>query len=86
MNSKWFLLACRRDIVTRGLRVSGLVGTALVLINQGDVILSGAGSAELLWKVPLTFLVPYLVCTYASVSAVMAISTTGATATGQESD
>ena len=84
MNSKWFLLAWRRDIVVRGLRVSGSVGTALVLINQGDVDISGAGAADLLWKIPLTFLVPYLVSTYASVSAIIAVSKSSATEISQD--
>jgi hypothetical protein len=72
MNSRWFLLALRRDVVMRGLRISGVVGTALVAVNQGDLILSGVMPAELAWKIPLTYLVPYLVSTYASVSAMLA--------------
>ena len=73
MNSRWFLLALRRDVVMRGLRISGVVGTALVAVNQGDLILSGVMPTELAWKIPLTYLVPYLVSTYASVSAMLAI-------------
>jgi hypothetical protein len=73
MNSRWFLLALRRDVVMRGLRISGVVGTALVAVNQGDLILSGVMPTELAWKIPLTYLVPYLVSTYACVSAMLTV-------------
>ena len=45
-------------------RVAVIVGTVLTLINQGDMIL--AGSAPELWKIPLTYLVPYCVSSYSS--------------------
>jgi len=44
-----------------------IVGTLLLIINQGDVMLGGA--APDLVKTILTYLVPYCVSTYASVSA-----------------
>jgi len=53
-----------RSIVARGLRVSLIVGTLLTLINQGDLLL--AGQFPPLWKILLTFLVPYGVSTYSS--------------------
>jgi len=67
---EWFRIARRRDVVARGLKVALLVGTALTAINQGDVILSGQIAGAVLWKVPLTFLVPYCVSTYAGVEAI----------------
>jgi hypothetical protein len=73
--SDWLRVATRRDVVLRGLRVGGIVGTILVAINQGDVIASGTMSTESVWKILLTYCVPYLVSTYASVSTI--ISTTG---------
>lgn len=50
----------------RALKLAAVVGTLLVIINQWEALL---GKAELsLTKTVLTFLVPYLVSTYTSVS------------------
>ena len=50
----------------RAVKLAAVVGTLLVLINQWQALL---GQAELsLTKTVLTFLVPYLVSTYTSVS------------------
>ena len=68
----WLGTAMRRDIVLRSLKVGGIVGSILVAINQGDALLSGQFSGAVAWKIPLTYLVPYCVSTYASVSAVRA--------------
>ena len=65
----WLRIAVRRDIVLRGLKVAAIVGTILVAINQGDLIISGRLDASAAWKIPLTYLVPYCVCTYGCVSA-----------------
>ena len=70
----WFRTACRKDVVVRGLKVSLLIGTILTAINQGDLILAGDLGASSAWKIPMTYLVPYLVSTYASVSAIVAES------------
>ena len=51
----------------RGLRVSAVVGTALLAINQGEALLEGEFPAP--WKVLLTYLVPYAVSTWSSVAA-----------------
>ena len=69
---KWLQIAMRVDVVRRGLKVGLIVGTMLTLINQGDVILAGNLSADAAWKIPLTYLVPYCVSTYAGVSAILA--------------
>ncbi len=49
------------------LRRSGLialvVGTILTAINQGDLILAGNWPPALLWKLPLTYVVPFIVAT-----------------------
>ena len=50
----------------RSLVVALIVGTILNLINQGDVLLGG-GRLNL-WKLILTFAVPYAVATYGAVS------------------
>jgi hypothetical protein len=45
-----------------------VVGTILTLINQGTVLLRGQFPPELLWKVPLTYSVPFLVATWGALS------------------
>lgn len=69
---EWLRVATRRDIVLRGLKVGAIVGTILVAINQGDMVLSGQLDASAAWKIPLTYLVPYCVATYGGVSAIRA--------------
>lgn len=68
--TSWLKIALRRDVVLRGLCVGGIVGTILVAINQGDLLLAGDLPLNALWKIPLTYCVPYCVSTYASVSAI----------------
>jgi hypothetical protein len=67
----WLSIALRRDVLGRGIRVGAIVGTILVLINQGDVILDEGVAVVFNWKTLLTFLVPYCVSTYAGVSAIL---------------
>lgn len=50
--------------VRRALKVSAVVGTILTLINQGDIL--AAGTLPPLWKVCLTYLVPYCVSSYST--------------------
>jgi hypothetical protein len=69
---EWLSIAMRRDIVLRGLKVAAIVGTILVAINQGDLILSRQLDASAVWKIPLTYLVPYCVATFGGVSAIRA--------------
>lgn len=64
-------VAFRNDVVVRSIKVSATIGTLLVAINHGDTLLSANFPAELYWKIPLTYAVPYLVSTYASVSAIL---------------
>ena len=66
---QWLSLATQRSVVQRSLRVSLVVGTALMLINQGDIIVTGQYSFVLAVKAILTYLVPYCVATYVAVSA-----------------
>ena len=40
-----------------------IVGTVLIAINQGDVLLAGHWSRALAWKLPLTYAVPFVVAT-----------------------
>jgi hypothetical protein len=73
--SDWLRVATRLDVVLRGLRVAAVVGTILVAINHGDLIATGTMSIESVWKILLTYCVPYFVSTYANVAAI--ISTAG---------
>ena len=45
-----------------------VVGSILTLLNQGDVLFSGPRTVSLLWKVPLTYLVPFLVASWGVLS------------------
>jgi hypothetical protein len=55
------------DSVRRSLMVAIVVGTALNLINQGPEMLSG--HLPVLWKLLLTYAVPFLVASYGSYAA-----------------
>ena len=51
----------------RSLVVAIVVGTALNLINQGPEMLSG--KSPVIWKLALTYIVPFLVASYGSYAA-----------------
>jgi len=53
--------------VRRSLTVATVVGTALNLINQGDAVLHG--HLPILWKLALTYFVPFAVASYGSYAA-----------------
>ena len=57
------------SIVKRSLKISAIVGTILLAINQGDRILAGEGID--LIKAVLTYMVPYCVSTYSAVCTAM---------------
>jgi len=65
----WLSLARQPSVVQRAIKVAAIVGTILVAINQGGALLAGELSPALLIKIPLTYLVPYCVSTYAAVGA-----------------
>ncbi len=50
--------------VRRAIKVALLIGTLLILINQADILL--AGTLPPLWKIILTYLVPYGVSSYST--------------------
>ena len=60
-------LTFRRPIVWRSLIVAAGVGTALNAINQGPEIWKG--ETIVVWKLLLTYSVPFLVASYGSYSA-----------------
>jgi len=51
-------------LLVRSLSIALVVGSILVAINQGDVLLSGQWSVALVWKMPLTYAVPFVVATW----------------------
>lgn len=53
-----------RPLWKRSALASLVVGTILVAINQGDLLLRGTWSASLAWKIPLTYAVPFCVATW----------------------
>jgi hypothetical protein len=71
MSKEWFDIACRRSIVTRGLKYGAIVGSILIFINHGNAIIEGAVDSTRLVQMALTLLVPYCVSTASSVGAVM---------------
>lgn len=52
-------------MITRAVKVSLIVGTVLNLINSGDALIAGHWPPNV-WKIPLTYLVPFLVSYYSS--------------------
>ena len=59
-----------REVVMTSLGVAAVVGTILVAINYGDQIVSGIITRTDIIKMILTYFVPYMVSTYASVKAI----------------
>ena len=55
-------------LVRKALATSLLVGTVLTIINQGDALIAGQITATMLWKVPLTYLVPFAVSSYSALA------------------
>jgi hypothetical protein len=51
-------------MLRRSLLTALVVGTILTAINQGNLILQGNLSPILLWKIPLTYCVPFCVATW----------------------
>lgn len=59
-----FWPVCRRALI-----VAAIVGTILLAINQGDVLLAGQLSTLVAVKIGLTYVVPFSVSTYSSLAA-----------------
>jgi hypothetical protein len=55
-------------MLRRSTLTSLVVGTLLIAINQGGVLLSGSWPASLAWQIPLTYLVPFCVATWGALS------------------
>jgi ribosomal protein S14 len=50
-----------RPTLRRATTTAVVVGTLLTALNQGDLLLAGDTTSAMLWKVPLTYVVPFLV-------------------------
>ena len=60
-------LACAlryRPMLRRSALTALVVGTVLVAINQGGILVSGAWPASPAWQIPLTYAVPFCVATW----------------------
>jgi len=65
----WVALATSRSVVRRATVVALIVGSILVIINQGDAIVRGDLTTGRWLRIVLTVAVPYCVSTYSSVTA-----------------
>ncbi|MAG33970.1 MAG: hypothetical protein CL908_24075 [Deltaproteobacteria bacterium] len=70
--SGWFALASSAAVARRALAYMIVVGSILIAINHGDAILRWNIDGTRLFKMLLTPLVPYVVSTLSSVSAIRA--------------
>ena len=53
-----------RPMLRRSFFTALVVGTILTAINQGNLIAQGELSSTMLWKIPLTYCVPFCVATW----------------------
>jgi hypothetical protein len=77
----WLTLATRKAVVRRALLYAVIVGPILITINHYDALFSGAlfsGAidATRAVKMAMTVVVPYLVSTFSSVSALRSATST----------
>lgn len=66
----FWAIATSRLVVKRATRIALVVGTVLAVINHGDRMLFGNFNLDALFKILLTYCVPYSVSTYSSVLAI----------------
>lgn len=66
----WWQLALKPDVIKRSTKTALIVGTILAFINHGDALLAFNMPIERTIKMALTYLVPYLVSTSASIGAI----------------
>lgn len=71
MNLKLINIALEKGIVISSLKVALVVGCILNMINQGNHLVSMSFESINWFKLGLTFTVPYMVSTYASVRVKM---------------
>ena len=59
---------CYWPMLRRSTVTAVVVGTILVAINQGAVLVEGTLGSRLLWQIPLTYVVPFCVATWGALS------------------
>lgn len=57
----WCTVCCRPANLCRTVGIALVVGTILSAINQLDVLVSGEGTTATAVKIPLNYLVPFIV-------------------------
>ncbi len=60
-------------LMKRSLVICLLVGTLVTAINQGNFIVSGDIQQAMAWKIPLTYMVPFVVATTGGLLAARAM-------------
>jgi len=65
---RWQLFLSR-NIQTRALKTAAVVGTLLASINYLDILVQGSVTPSIVFKIILTYSVPYFVAGYSGVSA-----------------
>lgn len=65
----WSQAAFQRSVVRRSLKIAAIVGCILIIINHSDALLRGDFSGGRIFRMGLTFVVPYVVSTVSSVGA-----------------
>ena len=63
-------IAFSKPVVKRATRVALFVGAILAAINHGDRLITGNIDLSSVFKIVLTFCVPYAVSTYSAVVAI----------------
>jgi hypothetical protein len=71
VNKEWLALCFTKPVLQRALVTSFIVGTILIVINHSDALIAGKVDDIRLFRMALTYLVPYLVATTSSVSTIM---------------
>jgi hypothetical protein len=70
MDKYWWDIALEREVIKRSLKTSLIVGSILAMINHGDALLALNMPLDRVIKMVLTYAVPYLVSTSASIGAI----------------
>jgi hypothetical protein len=71
MMHNWLRLCFSKSVIRRAVKTALIVGVILAAINYGDVILRGQMTQSQIFRLALTFFVPYCVSTYSSVNAIL---------------
>ncbi len=68
------MLACLKcalghvPMLRRSAAIALVVGFVQVAVNQGDLIIAGDASSAMMWKIPLTWLIPFAVATFGALT------------------